>query len=183
MPEVGRSFRGWPRKCVTCAYRAEGYGNVGTCDYLGITGHARQLISPEAGKNCTAWEPRVKAEEKKKRVPPPPPVPKESTVKVIRAQMRALYDRGLCDAEIALEVGRSKAAVYHWRHRESLPPNGSRDGGSAERAQQLRTKMRQLYDKGLVDQQIAQQLGCAVRTVQSWRRNEKLPSHYKREEK
>ena len=37
-------------------------------------------------------------------------------------------------------------------------------------------QMRQLWEQGLFDREIAEQLGCAERTVSTWRRREGLPS-------
>ncbi len=35
-----------------------------------------------------------------------------------------LYQKGLDDPDIAAATGHSRAAIYGWRHRHGLPPNG-----------------------------------------------------------
>lgn len=35
-----------------------------------------------------------------------------------------LYQKGLDDPDIAKATGHSRAAIYGWRHRHGLPPNG-----------------------------------------------------------
>lgn len=112
----------WPKKCRKCAYRASDVAGH-TCDYLSITGHARILVSPEAGEHCTAFVPKQK--KLRRGAPPPPPQPrKRSERTLIRyRQMRQLYDEGKTDCVIADEVGVSRSTVKRWRLEEGLMPN------------------------------------------------------------
>lgn len=41
-------------------------------------------------------------------------------------KVRALYEEGRHDLEIAAAVGVSKVTVFRWRHAQGLPPNGTR---------------------------------------------------------
>lgn len=44
-----------------------------------------------------------------------------------------LYEKGLNDAEIAAEIGLRSAAIFYWRKRRDLPPNGKRGGWQLRR--------------------------------------------------
>lgn len=171
MPELERSFRGWPKKCVTCKYRADGYGTKGTCDYLTMTGHARILVSPEAGKNCTAWEKRERGQRKRRE--PILPTVRKKRKNPLHDQMMELYQKGMSDVAIGKEIGRSKSCVRHWRISLNLPAYPSGEPRKA-RGVMNEDALRVLYAEGKTDEEMALALNLAEDTVMRWRCREKL---------
>ena len=104
------------KKCKDCFY----YGvSTSTCDYILVTGKRRGCPIDE---NCTKY---LKGDGTVRR-------------QVISLDggrrgrkrddsrylaIKALYDEGLNDTQIAEKMGVSRGAIYNWRQREGLPAN------------------------------------------------------------
>lgn len=110
--------------CRGCIYRKRIFrANIEYCNYLEETGRARMLICPP-GKDCTVRETRRKAA--------PLTTPQQHAFDfaqkrsrgVLDAQRAAeLYDRKLCDGEIARELGVAVNTICGWRKRTGRTPN------------------------------------------------------------
>ena len=85
------------------------------------------------------------------------------------ARARELYDAGLSDWEIGLELGVDVGQVLKWRRGEHLQPNNPRDVGAS-----LDAAIRERYGNGLTDHAIASELDISPDTVRNWRLREGL---------
>lgn len=75
------------------------------------------------------------------------------------SQVKALYESGKSDREIAAALGISKCTVCHWRKRRGLKPNSHIDY----------SQIQALYYAGLSDKEISQTLHISQSTVRYWR--------------
>jgi len=75
------------------------------------------------------------------------------------SQVKALYESGKSDREIAAALGISKSTVCHWRKRRGLKPNSHIDS----------SQIQALYYAGLSDKEISQTLHISQSTVRYWR--------------
>lgn len=92
------------------------------------------------------------------------------------ARARELYDAGLSDWDIGLELGVDVGQVLKWRRGEGLEPHNPRDVGAS-----LETEIRTLYESGLTDSAVASELDIAPETVRSWRiHNDRKPNSHVR---
>jgi len=85
--------------------------------------------------------------------------------------LQELYDQGLPDRDIANRVGISKQTVRNWRLKLGLPchpaPSGPVNVADWDRAAVL-------HASGRTDEQLAEELGVARKTVQAWRQKNGL---------
>lgn len=124
-------------KCDKCRF---GSGiTAHKCGFLDKVGHTKLHVYREEiggdlrkayGPGCVAYEPKTAAIKKKpsraaigakKSVST-----RLSAVAARREQMRAMYNEGMNDAQIAREMGVNKKTVQNWRNRDCLPPNDNR---------------------------------------------------------
>lgn len=98
--------------------------------------------------------------------------------KAKRNRVLELIDQGKSNREIADEVGTSHSSVNSIRQAYELKKLEVMDCNKREfkKANEIRT----LYDKGLTDSEIAEELKIGKSTVYNWRILEDLPSNYKR---
>lgn len=91
----------------------------------------------------------------------------------------ALHKDGLSDPQIAGEIGCSPQTILRFRREHGLPANNSasRQYNGGGHPAWDRQKARRLYDQGLNDREIAQELGVAHSTIGAWRRTENLRPH------
>lgn len=75
------------------------------------------------------------------------------------SQVKALYESGKSDREVAAALGISKCTVCHWRNRNGLKPNSHIDY----------SQIQALYYAGLSDKEISQTLHISQSTVRYWR--------------
>lgn len=169
-------------RCSKCEYR--GYGES-ICDYLAITGKPRILVSPEIGGECKAFRPKSGTMVRKSASmtirPNAGERPEELELRrrqQIYRQMRALYDEGLNDREIAEELRKSATTVRHWRIREGLPSNTGRVRTSPAAVQERQRQMVALWKQGLNDREIAEKMQMSKKTVRNWRKLRGLKSNY-----
>ncbi len=216
-------------RCKVCRYR--GYLDYDTqlcCNYMWITGKARILLPKREDGQCPAYEPGEQEFSQITQIAVHVPTDRPMyKYKFDKDQMQALYDEGMNDREIAMELGCHEKTVGLWRRREGLPGNGARKkcyydpevflamynkGYSDNRMSMLtgyhtsiiaawrksnhlppvsrggkepeidRKKMRELYDQGMFDSQIAHELGCSDSAVRHWRMRAGLPAQTKRED-
>lgn len=93
------------------------------------------------------------------RVPNYDPRPKQ----LDNNRVLALYNRGLCDRDIADRLGISANRVRAWRRSHNLALNPAK-GKVIDYA-----KMEELYHMGYYDKQIARQVGISDTQVRRWR--------------
>lgn len=89
-----------------------------------------------------------------------------------------LWKQGLTDEEIAEQTGESQRKVQHWRYKNRLQANRKQAEpyvGIAER----RRKLRELYDRGMTDREIAEETGLSEKTAAKFRKDNGLPPHKK----
>ena len=93
---------------------------------------------------------------------------------------RELYDAGLSDWDIGLELGVDVGQVLRWRRGEGLTPNHPNNLAAG-----LEDELRVRYEKGLNDYDVANELGISPETVRQWRLREGLRanSHVRIDEK
>lgn len=101
----------------------------------------------------------------------PPNLAPPTEPKFDRVAMMALYRKGYGDKMIARMMGCTHTTVFRWREKNNLPPVTMHIWQSTSL---LAAKMRELYDKGLNDRQIAEAVGCGITSVQRWRGAEGL---------
>ncbi len=87
-----------------------------------------------------------------------------------------LYDQGMTDEEIAKRSGVSKRTVQSWRYKNKLKPNPKNYVPSQELLER-RKKLRELYDRGLNDREIAAATGISEKTAAKFRLDNGLPPH------
>lgn len=139
----------------------------------------------QIGKACGVSQ-RVIFSFRKKRGLPPVPRPKPPEKQKYEPEKRSfdeakvmrLYREGKNDREISEAVTVSRTTIRRWRKRRGLKANvGLASEGDFTGAYDWARAM-VLYEKGYTDRQIAEALGCAFQTVNSWRRRNNLPSKY-----
>ena len=87
-----------------------------------------------------------------------------------------LYDQGMADLEIAKRSGVPKRTVQSWRYKNKLKPNPKNYVPSQELLER-RKKLRELYDRGLNDREIAAATGISEKTAAKFRLDSGLPPH------
>ena len=159
--------------CPPCCKWACIVGGLPACEWWE---HHEGLRPCPGGADCTVYEPSGRkvfsAEVKKKKTPKPR---KERKRKINFEAARKLYDQGLNDREISMQIGVSDSSVARWRNAEGLPPQFPR------RAQKFsREEARKLHALGLTDAEIGATLGMKGETIKKWRQSAKLPANKKK---
>lgn len=97
--------------------------------HMEIGGDLRKAYGPD----CVAYQPKSEPTKKKKpsatmvvKERKKSPSTRQAAVAARREQMRAMYNEGMNDAQIAREMGVNKKTVQNWRNRDCLPPNDNR---------------------------------------------------------
>lgn len=88
------------------------------------------------------------------------------------AELKELHKQGLCIDQIAEQMGCNKEQVKYGLKLLGLKANKKR---SKRHFQMLR-----LYQSGLIDREIAAEVGVRANAVRLWRQREGLPSNYRR---
>ena len=101
-----------------------------------------------------------------------PPVAKN----VAPPDFAALWKQGLTDEEIAARSGVSRRTVQTWRYKNHLKAN-PKSYEPSRMLEERRRKMRELYDRGLNDREIAAATGISEKTAAKFRQNNGLPPH------
>lgn len=83
--------------------------------------------------------------------------------------MLTLYERGMSDGQIAVEIGVCAETVRSWRRRRGLQSRAEA-GQSARDLDRMR-----LYEQGANDSAIARKLSLAPSSVYQWRKRNGLP--------
>lgn len=107
-------------RCGSCRFHGTLDGGI-ICDYLQITGKARITRTPREAwdKPCPFFERGKKVALKFK--PLLDSQRAEPRYRFDQRKMRVLYDQGLNDHQIALQVGCTSSAVKKFRERNKLP--------------------------------------------------------------
>ena len=87
---------------------------------------------------------------------------------------RELYDKGYDDEVIAGAIGCARVTVEKWRLRNGMTANGTEKRG---RKRLDWDKAMELYNRGLNDREIADEIGGSRKTVEKWRRTTGLPAN------
>ena len=94
--------------------------------------------------------------------------------KIDHDKVQNLYDEGLTDLEISMEVGCVPATITTWRTRKGLKPNRS----STRRGKKIDyLEMERLYNEGKNDIEIAKILECSPSSVYFWRKQNDATSN------
>ena len=88
----------------------------------------------------------------------------------------ALWKQGLTDQEIAERSGKSRRTVQTWRYKNHLKAN-PKSYEPNRMLEERRRKMRELYDRGLNDREIAAATGISEKTAAKFRMDSGLPPH------
>ena len=156
-------------KCYICPYYDR---RLRVCDYLLMTGKRRGCSIDD----CTIYT-IGKVTRKRKAT---------TDDKVER--LEELYNEGLNDKEIAEKTGVSKIAVCRWRHRNKLPHNRYANKPKSNRTRTHKKGdayienpkyaiVRELYNEGLNDKEIAAKVGMHQKSIFRWRKDNKLLSN------
>lgn len=102
------------KRCRTCFYfcNNDRHFICPTCDYMLITGHMRGC---PAGDECDKYFPR--AEGMKILNPRGRP----TRIAARETDVRAMYEQGMSDVQIAEAVGANRKAIQRWRKKNGLP--------------------------------------------------------------
>lgn len=164
------------KRCHECMYRGDGYDLVG-CDYATITGHVRGAIPPEECTHFQKGDRMRRAEylllknvlsENQRRAPC---AGKEEKYDWSIAEQ--LYKEGKNDGEISREMGVRPQLVCAWRKRNGLQPNTT-EGGRRKKLDW--DKVKELYDQGKYDSEIAKVFGVSDNVIFKWRKRNNLPA-------
>lgn len=156
------------RRCLGCKHLA---GDT-TCGYH-LTGRTR-LSQGVKGSPCELFDGKgrkkqlERAERKRRRSENRRIYPVE--------KIRALYEQGLRDTEIARTMGCSLSIICDWRNRENLPKNKKPGGPEALRAV-YEEKAAALYYQGMPDRKIANILGGGRWDARRWRERHGLAAN------
>ncbi|MBE9635762.1 hypothetical protein [Salipiger mangrovisoli] len=91
-------------------------------------------------------------------------------LKVTDERLRELHGRGLTDVEISKAAKVTTSTVESRRRSLGLAPNGVASGRPSGPAHFTEEHFRELHGEGLVDGDMAYQLGVSKDTVQCWRK-------------
>lgn len=91
----------------------------------------------------------------------------------VMEKMRAMWAERRTDAEIARELGLKYFVVRNCRIDSGLP-------STLQAVQKNEALVRQLYDKGLHDSEIAKEIGVLGNAVYRWRRKNQLPANLRK---
>lgn len=130
----------------------------------------RGQISILAQLNCTTEEviAEILGVELKKRT---------HNIRIQEDMFRKLYDEGKNDREIAEALGVNKSSVTAARNRLKLPPNimAAKGSEAEKRIADREAKIKELYDQGKSDKEIAAIVECSKSTVHYIRNRLGLP--------
>lgn len=149
-------------------------GMVGTLPCCNYWDHPKNGLRPcPGGADCTVYEERATEKENiRQNHDREPEAPRKRRLKYCEEQVRQLYEQGKNDPEIADHCGVRPCTIRKWRHDMNLPPNPRNTKTAAKKFD--RGTARLLYDSGMNDAQIAEQLGMARETIKKWRHRELL---------
>ena len=97
-----------------------------------------------------------------------------------------MHADGASDRTIGNEFGVTPVAVRAWRERNNLDANhasGGRQEGSGREPTVDYDRAMVLHGRGWNDPEIAEDIGCDVRTIRDWRKREGLSSNFRKPEK
>lgn len=106
-----------------------------------------------------------------------PPVDRRRIKSLAHTERLRLYRSGLNDHEIARRLNTTRSAIVQWRGVHGLPSKYQPKAARALRKPERDEQMLKLYRLGRTDQQMAESLGCAQRTVYRWRQTRALESN------
>jgi len=109
--------------------------------------------------------------------PVTPPVDRRRIKLMEHTERLRLYHSGLNDREIARRLNTTRSAIVQWRDAQGLPSKYKPKAARALRKPERDEQMMKLYRLGRTDQQMAESLGCAQRTVYRWRQTRALESN------
>ena len=161
------------KTCMRCRFRGFlDYESQLCCNYLWITGKARILLPKREDGRCPAFEEGEQEFSQitqiSMHVPKDRPMYKD---KYLKDQMRNLYDQGLNDRQIAVEMGCNEKTVASWRRKEGLPAVGAK-----KKEQWYDPELLQkMYDMGYSDSRMSRQTGIHPSVIANWRREHNLP--------
>lgn len=84
------------------------------------------------------------------------------------------YQHGCSDGKIAQKCGVSVQAIYRWRRRRNLPPNGKVGDTQLILDPDDDQRRYELYSQGYSDTQIATAVGVRPATILKWRQRRNL---------
>lgn len=167
------------KRCHECMFRGDGNDLVG-CDYATITGHVRGAIPPEECTHFRKGERMTKAEykllqdalmgrtEKKQRAPGG-----GRDEKYDWSVAEKMHAEGKNDGDIARVMGVRRTLVLAWRKRNGLKANTTMGGQKKELDW---AKVREMYDQGKFDNEIAEAFGVCDNVIFKWRKRNNLPA-------
>jgi len=96
----------------------------------------------------------------------------------VQTQLITLYNQGLSDVRIAQLSDLSLSTVVRWRKEQDLPPTGKKNPNRPKHYNygDRDKKMMGLYNRGLNDSEIGEQVGMSGSGVWHWRKRLGLPS-------
>lgn len=165
--------------CKKCIFRAKSYEKHG-CNFLFVTGHTRKAEPPETCKDFREGARMERREylllqeglqEKAKRQRAPGGGRKEEHD---WDKARKPYDEGYNDGQIARVMGLRPQTVCEWRKRNNLPANTTTGG---RRRVKDWDYVRELYERGLNDREIADEVNVTDNVIYKWRKRHSLQAN------
>lgn len=143
------------QSCHKCRFWCK---NTNTCDYLIVTDKRRPC---PPGKGCKVREKEIYTESGKR-------------IRWDERQAWELYKQGLTDTQIAEAVGTTSHTIGNWRQRKNLVSNVVRREANYDWD---REEARRLYDRGMIDKEIAKAVDVSPSIIWKWRQREGLDSN------
>lgn len=116
----------------------------------------------------------IKAWRKKNNLKTNQEKPKK-ILKSVKNKILKFYNLGLNDREIAEQLNISRSVVFLYRAKNNIPTHNPRNNELSSKEHRKRLK---LYNKGLNDRQIAEQVSLTKGGIKGWRDRNNLPSNY-----
>lgn len=162
-------------KCKGCRYQ----GTAIPCEYLLITGKTPQSqgahIDPNGPGGCELYDAGKRTRQVVPiAIPPREKVTREKPSILDKPEFFELHRSGAADREIADRAGVSDGTVKKWRARHGLKSN-RRQGFQPSVLDCGRTM--ELYEQGLLDDEIGSHFGRSGKAVAAWRKRNGLPSN------
>ena len=134
-----------------------------------LTDKAEELLKP---RNCPCFVDRLGRKSPPSEEPArKTPVVREAWRKVDPAKIRALYEQGLTDRQIAEKLECTTTPIFAWRKRWGKAAHVEKPRGKVDPELAM-----QMYLEGKCDREIGEAMNCGHNAIAYWRTRNGLPT-------